>query len=763
MDLGGHSVDPTCPANPSGEAAGHSTPEEGESRRMGQPSANGSTHNQSAPVAGQLTSRLEGPSNSAQGVAESTDRSPTCPHCGKVFKSFAGRRLHERRAHALDFHEGAIKRLEDRRNKPWAPEELNLMAQFEVSNLGHPFINAKIQECVLNERSVNSISGKRKSKQYQDLLKNAKGKEEEECKVVKPKMIVEPTGASQESHVGGRLDWTSDDEISMIKFEVDNKDDHHINKSIVQRVFPWRTLESVRTKRKTLKYRHKVAAYAEHLKTLASAVPPTLSRVRMDGTRSAATENLRVTSVADEGLAYASKDTSGDQRRSTVAPKEVNPVLTTPIMTRNTASTLITLQATHENSKSQDGMNEYLDRSRGGRDSGPLTVDTATTSPLARIGSQTSGPALDRGRAGHGPSSGVEVVTTSALAPGGSPPSSPDGSDASPLSKRSLSTSGENEISQEIDSLKEEIFGSRPRVVRANNNSRGCRQLQGNIPRNIRRRREYAAIQRGWDKNRSRVAQNAILGKDPLASPTFPPGTVEYWTALFGRPSPASLLNDEAQRHSCTILEPINTLDIEWCKRKTSLKMSPGPDGIRAADFRAAANYRIAELYNTILQSKTATYDWARGRTTLLPKKDVPQEAGDFRPITITSVLTRGLHKILSKRLAERIPSSVCQKGFKAGEGVSSNLLLLQELIKEAKTESKTLYLVFIDFKKAFDSVSHHALLDTLRAAGLDNDSIHYLTNFYSSISTEVAGIWVNITRGVMQGDPLSPCSSILP
>ena len=147
----------------------------------------------------------------------------------------------------------------------------------------------------------------------------------------------------------------------------------------------------------------------------------------------------------------------------------------------------------------------------------------------------------------------------------------------------------------------------------------------------------------------------------------------------------------------------------------------------------------------------------AKGRTTLIPKKDNPLDPADFRPITVGSVLTRGLHKILARRLEGRVPVSVRQKGFKPEEGVSINIAILGEMGTQEKRSPSSLYLAFVDFKKAFDSVSHPALLDALGWAGVGPGTREYLASYYGSASTEIEGRGVRVTRGVMQGDPLSP------
>ena len=197
--------------------------------------------------------------------------------------------------------------------------------------------------------------------------------------------------------------------------------------------------------------------------------------------------------------------------------------------------------------------------------------------------------------------------------------------------------------------------------------------------------------------------------------------------------------------------------EVIWLKRSLNMRSAPGPNGVTPADLRAAENVDIIRFYNILLRQLTSTSKLAMERTTLIPKKDDPQDPSDFQPITITSIVTRVFYKIMARRLGAALPSSNRQKGFKEEDGVGSNLLLIRELIQRAKQGPRNLYLGFVDFKKAFDSVCHPALLDALRIAGFDDSSLRYLETFYSKISTTVEGTSYNIARGVMQGDPLSP------
>ena len=77
------------------------------------------------------------------------------------------------------------------------------------------------------------------------------------------------------------------------------------------------------------------------------------------------------------------------------------------------------------------------------------------------------------------------------------------------------------------------------------------------------------------------------------------------------------------------------------------------------------------------------------------------------------------------------------------------------------RDSNKTLYLLMIDYEKAFDSISHTAMLSAIRNQGVRGKVWRILEHIYenatASIRLETRGPKFPIQRGVRQGDPLSP------
>lgn len=128
----------------------------------------------------------------------------------------------------------------------------------------------------------------------------------------------------------------------------------------------------------------------------------------------------------------------------------------------------------------------------------------------------------------------------------------------------------------------------------------------------------------------------------------------------------------------------------------------------------------------------------AAARTVFISKKEMDSlNPADFRPISISSAITRHFHKIsiIDRELSSRWTEPLKFKCTISGDGI------------DARTSYKELHLASLDVAKAFDSVYFEAITGSLKKIGVPI-SLYLLSNLAAE---------VNIKRGVRQGDPLSP------
>ena len=143
-----------------------------------------------------------------------------------------------------------------------------------------------------------------------------------------------------------------------------------------------------------------------------------------------------------------------------------------------------------------------------------------------------------------------------------------------------------------------------------------------------------------------------------------------------------------------------------------------GPDGIQLPQLKACLPETLARWMNIFLYCGRLPRVLNRGRVTLIPKVKEPVNASEYRPITVYSHVARIFHKLIAKRLAS-LRMSWRQKGFRNMDGCAEHVATIKALLRRARAQRKDTYLVFIDVKRAFPSVSHGSLIAAARRAGI--------------------------------------------
>ena len=143
----------------------------------------------------------------------------------------------------------------------------------------------------------------------------------------------------------------------------------------------------------------------------------------------------------------------------------------------------------------------------------------------------------------------------------------------------------------------------------------------------------------------------------------------------------------------------------------------------------------ILKLLNMCLHNSYFPELWNYGLISPIHKKGSLHEAENFRGICITSSLGKLFTSILQQRLLsflnENKKLSENQAGFIPGHRTTDNIFILSQLIDYAKTNKKPLFLAFIDFKKAFDTIWHEGLLFKLLEKGLGGKFYGVIKSIY--------------------------------
>ena len=161
-----------------------------------------------------------------------------------------------------------------------------------------------------------------------------------------------------------------------------------------------------------------------------------------------------------------------------------------------------------------------------------------------------------------------------------------------------------------------------------------------------------------------------------------------------------------------------------------------------------------------------SVYPWNESIITPLHKTGDVKNPDNSRGITVSSVLGKLFSTILLERLTkfrkENCPDPPNQLGFTKGAQTYDHIFTMQTIISKYKRSKTPVYSVFVDFKKAFDSVSRQALFYKIAKLGITGKFYKILKNMYSNSSAyiKLSGFLSNkfkISKGTEQGHPLSP------
>ena len=241
-----------------------------------------------------------------------------------------------------------------------------------------------------------------------------------------------------------------------------------------------------------------------------------------------------------------------------------------------------------------------------------------------------------------------------------------------------------------------------------------------------------------------------------------PPESAPSWLPQQCQPLPLQSLNIT----SAMVLNAI--------RKKGSKQSAPGLDGITYCLLLRLAWIPpiLAQLFNKIIAQQICPEFWRYGVTTLLHKGGA-RDLSNYRPITLTATISKLFHSIVAAWLekaltANNVIQTSIQKGFLLGiSGAIEHDLVLDETLAEARRHHKNFFMVLVDLKNAFGSAPHSRIKWAIQRFGIPNWVHQYVANFYSGVHTKLSckeweTPYIQVNRGVLQGDTLSPLLFLL-
>ena len=194
---------------------------------------------------------------------------------------------------------------------------------------------------------------------------------------------------------------------------------------------------------------------------------------------------------------------------------------------------------------------------------------------------------------------------------------------------------------------------------------------------------------------------------------------------------------------------------------------SPGLDNIPGELLTCSGGSSYQALHHLCVKVwETCQWptDWKLQEFVMLYKSGDIKDCNNYRTIALISHTSKILLIIILNRMKGKVEAELsdCQAGYRKNRGTVDMLFILQILIEKIRNTTDEAFITFIDYSKAFDSVSHQNLFNTMNDMGFPTHLISLLSNLYDEQKATIRWNgehckYFDINKGVRQGCILSP------
>ena len=246
----------------------------------------------------------------------------------------------------------------------------------------------------------------------------------------------------------------------------------------------------------------------------------------------------------------------------------------------------------------------------------------------------------------------------------------------------------------------------------------------------------------------------------------------QHFETVLNRPIPPEEDIPSAERDLDIEVGEITLGEVNKAIKQLKNNKAPGedelfPEMFKVEDERLPAV--LTKLFNKIWRTGIVPKDWKGGVIVKIPKKGDLSDCGNWRGITLSPIASKIFTKILLNRMEPALDGILRdeQAGFRKGRGCNDQIFIVRHLMQQANEMKVPLSLCFVDFEKAFDSISRKTMGKIMRHYGVPQRFVDVVMNMHENTFCKVMvdgclSDFFQVKSGVIQGGILSPLLFVL-
>jgi hypothetical protein len=169
----------------------------------------------------------------------------------------------------------------------------------------------------------------------------------------------------------------------------------------------------------------------------------------------------------------------------------------------------------------------------------------------------------------------------------------------------------------------------------------------------------------------------------------------------------------------------------------------------------------ILRVINWVWELESVPEKWGEGVVVNLFKAGDTTDPSNYRGITLIPILRKLFSTMIRLRLEKKVPLHESQAAFRTHRSCIDHIFTMSQMIHETGSVKKSLYVFFLDIRKAYDTVWQAGLFYKLKEKGVKGKMWRVLLDMFGKarscvrVGGELSNMF-DLMVGVGQGDPLS-------